>query len=99
MIRRAIGMLDETSGPSGEPTLRALSLLAMSFVAADELAEAEKVVDEAMERYGAEPDIRSTGAIGEVIGLRGFLLRKAGRVDEAEEAEAVARRIEADWRR
>ena len=99
MIRRAIGMLDETSGPSGEPTLRALSLLAMSFVAADELAEAEKVVDEAMDRYRAEPDIRSTEAIGEVIGLRGFLLRKAGRVDEAEEAEAVARRIEADRRR
>lgn len=99
MIRRAIGILDETSGPSGEPTLKALSLLAMSFVATDELAEAEKVVDEAMDRYRAEPDIRSTEAIGEVIGLRGFLLRKAGRVDEAEEADAVVRRIEADRRR
>jgi len=96
LIRRAIGILEETSGRSGEPALKAMSLLAMSFIATDDLPEAEKVVDEAMDRYRAEPDIRSTEAIGEVIGLRGILLRKAGRVSEAEEAEAVVRQIEAD---
>ena len=96
LLHRAIGILEETSGKAGEPTLKAMALLAMSFIATDDLPEAEKVVDEAMDRYRAEPDIRSTEAIGEVIGLRGVLLRKAGRVSEAEEAEAVVRQIEAD---
>lgn len=99
LLRRAIGILEETSGTSGGPTLNAMTLLAMSFIATDDLQEAEKVVDEAMGRYRDEPDIRSTEAIGEVIGLRGFLLRKAGRVSEAEEAEAVVRQIEADRHR
>ena len=47
---------------------------------------------------GAVEQIRQ-GAIGDVIGLRGVLLRKAGRVSEAEEAEAVVRQIEADRHR
>ncbi len=48
--RRAIGVLEETPGRSGEPTLKAMSLLTMSFIATDDLPEAEQVVDGAMDR-------------------------------------------------
>jgi tetratricopeptide (TPR) repeat protein len=98
-LRRAVTILEKTSGRAGAPTLQALSLLATSHFAGDELAEAEKVVEDAMSRYRAEPDIRSTAAIGEIIRIHGMIMRRTGRLKEAEQAAAVVRQIEDDGRR
>ncbi|MEN9666167.1 MAG: hypothetical protein RLZZ326_2530 [Planctomycetota bacterium] len=78
--------------------MQALYLLATSYVATDDLLAAERVVDDAMSRYQADPDLRSMKMLGNIIGLQGVILRKTGRSSEAEEAETIARQIEADQR-
>ena len=98
LLRRAVTILEKSSGQSGLPTMQALSLLATSYVATDDLQAAERVVDDAMSRYQADPDVRSMEMLGNIIGLRAVILRKTGRSSEAEEAETIARQIEADRR-
>ena len=68
--------------------------LAITYVATDELGEAERLIDDGLKRFSAAEDVRTGDGAADLIGLRAVVYRKTGRVKEAEKAEAAVRQAE-----
>ncbi|MFM9057949.1 MAG: tetratricopeptide repeat protein [Planctomycetaceae bacterium] len=83
LLRRALGIFDRSSGRGSGLALETINLLAVSHVATGEPDVAERLIDDAFDRFRAEPDIRSTVALGHLIELRAGILRRTGREHEA----------------
>lgn len=96
LLRRSISVLETTTGRGSRETLEAIYLLAATYIVTNELAEAERLVDDGLDRFAAQSDVRSGSAAGDLIGLRANIYKATGRIKEAEEADAVARKIHAE---
>lgn len=99
LLRQAVRQLDGAVGRGSRQSLQAIHLLAMTHVVTDELAEAERLVDDGLQRVAEAADGRTHQAAGELIALQGVIYRKTGRIKEAERAEAVGREIRGPERR
>lgn len=99
LLRRSVSVLEGTTSRGSQETLQAIYLLAVTSIVVDDLGEAERLVDDGLERAAAQDDVRIGSVAGDLIGLRAVIFRKTGRLEEAEEAEAVARQVEAEERR
>lgn len=98
LLRRSVSVLEKTTGRGSRETLQGIYLLTATYIVTEELDEAERLVDDGLARFTAQDDVRTGSVAGDLIGLRGALYRKTGRLKQAEEAEAVHRQIEAEER-
>lgn len=99
LLEQSVGLFEDRTGRGSRETLDAMYRLAVTYVVTDDLAEAERIVDDGLKRFQAAKDGRAADAAVDLIGLRAVIYRKTGRVKEAEEAEAAARQAEAGKRR
>ncbi|MFM8733916.1 MAG: tetratricopeptide repeat protein [Pirellulales bacterium] len=99
LLEQSVGLFEKATGRGSRQTLDAMYRLAVTYVVTDDLAEAERIVDDGLERFSAAKDVRTGDAAADLIGLRAVIYRKTGRVKEAEEAEAAVRQAEAGRRR
>lgn len=98
LLRDSMAVFERTTGRGSRETLQAMYLLATTYTVTDELAEAERLIDDGLGRVAAH-DVRTISVAGDLIGLRAVIYRKTGRFEEAAEAEAIAKQIEAEERR
>ena len=99
LLRRAVSVFERTTGRGSPETLDAIYLLASTLIVMDEFREAELLVDDGLERFAAQDDVRTGSSAGHLIGLRATIYRSTGRLKEAAEAEAVAKRVAAEQQR
>lgn len=99
LLRRSVSVFEKTTGRGSREALEAIHLLVASYIVTDDIAEAERLVDDGLARFAAQEDVRTGSVTADLISLRAVIYRKTGRLKEAEEAEAVAKRIEAEERR
>lgn len=99
LLRRSVAVLEQTTSRGSQETLQAIYMLAVTYLIWGEYGEAERLVDDGLKRVAAEDDVRIASVAGDLIRLRVKIYRATGRVKEAEEAEAVARRVEKEERR
>jgi Tfp pilus assembly protein PilF len=99
LLRRSMSVFERTTGRGSRETLQVIFLLASTFIVMDEFREAELLVDDGLQRFADQDDVRTGSIAGDLIGLRAVIYRRTGRLKEAEEAEAIAKRVEADEQR
>lgn len=99
LLLQAVRQLDDAVGRGSRQSLQAIHLLAMTHVVTDEFAEAERLVDDGLQRVAEAADGRTHQVAGELIALRDLIYRKTGRIKEAERAEAFSREIRGPERR
>lgn len=93
LLRQAVNQLDGAVGRGSRESLMAIHLLAMTHLVTDEFAEAERLVDDGLQRVAAVADGRTHQVAGDLIALQGTIFRKTGRIEEADRAEAASREI------
>jgi tetratricopeptide (TPR) repeat protein len=92
MLRRSVDAFERSAGRGSRETLEALHLLAVTYLVTDEFEEAERLVDDGLARVAREDDVRNASIARDLIAIRARIFRKTGRVNLAEEAEAVVKR-------
>lgn len=96
LLPQSLSLFEKTLGRGSGPALQVIYMIAITHAATGDMAEAERLVQDAFDRFSAEPDIRSTSALTQLIGLHASILRNTGRTKEAERAEAALKKIESD---
>lgn len=99
LLREAVKQLDGAVGRGSRESLMAIHLLAMTHLVTDEFTEAERLVDDGLQRVARAADGRTHQVAGDLIALQGAIFRKTGRIKEADRAEAVSREIRGPERR
>jgi len=79
LLRRAVSVFERTTGRGSRETLEAIFLLASAYVVMDEYREAELLVDDGLQRFAEQDDVRTASIAGQLIGLRDKIYRSTGR--------------------
>jgi Tfp pilus assembly protein PilF len=95
LLREAVVMFEQTTGQGSRQTLNAMYLLAFTYLVTDDLGEAERLLDDGLQRFAAADDGRSGDVATTFIALLGKIYRSTGRIDKAEKAEAAFRQARA----
>lgn len=99
LLKESMSLFEKDTGRGSWQTLNAMYRLAVTYVVTDDLGEAERLIDDGLQRFAAAADLRTGDVAADLIGLRAVVYRKTGRSKEAEKAEAAVRQAEDGKRR